>query len=79
MAKKVQKTIYLEEINMEFLKQYQEKYRLSTISVALDHIIFSLMINGSVEGIKFNNIKNNIDSQKGVPKSIINIKNSMRD
>lgn len=72
MSKKKQTTIYLEEINSEYLKQYQETYRLSSISAALNMLLFQMQSNTSIE-IKKDKPK------KTTSNSILSAMNSMRD
>lgn len=73
MSKKKQTTIYLEEINLEYLKKYQETYRLSSISSALNMLLFQMQSNNQP-----------IEPKKEVPKktisnSMLSAINSMRD
>lgn len=73
MSKKKQTTIYLEEINLEYLKKYQETYRLSSISSALNMLLFQMQSNAI-----------SIETKKDKPKkttsnSILSAMNSMRD
>lgn len=73
MSKKKQTTIYLEEINLEYLKKYQEMYRLSSISSALNMLLFQMQSNAI-----------SIETKKDKPKkttsnSILSAMNSMRD
>lgn len=72
MSKKKQTTIYLEEINMEYLKQYQETYRLSSISSALNMLLFQMQSNTPTE-IKKEKPK------KIISNSVLSAINSMRD
>lgn len=72
MSKKKQTTIYLEEINLEYLKQYQESYRLSSISSALNMLLFQMQSNIPIE-IKKDKPK------KTTSNSILSAMNSMRD
>lgn len=72
MSKKKQTTIYLEEINMEYLKQYQETYRLSSISSALNMLLFQMQSNTPIE-IKKEKPK------KAISNSVLSAINSMRD
>ena len=73
MSKKKQTTIYLEEINSEYLKQYQETYRLSSISAALNMLLFQMQSNGTTIEIKKDKPK------KTASNSILSAMNSMRD
>lgn len=72
MSKKKQTTIYLEEINMEYLKQYQETYKLSSISSALNMLLFQMQSNTPIE-IKKEKPK------KTISNSVLSAINSMRD
>ena len=72
MSKKKQTTIYLEEINMEYLKQYHETYRLSSISSALNMLLFQMQSNTPIE-IKKEKPK------KAISNSVLSAINSMRD
>ncbi len=72
MSKKKQTTIYLEEINLEYLKQYQESYRLSSISSALNMLLFQMQSNIPIETKKDK-------SKKTTSNSILSAMNSMRD
>ena len=73
MSKKKQTTIYLEEINLEYLKQYQETYRLSSISAALNMLLFQMQSSGTSIEIKKDKPK------KTTSNSILSAMNSMRD
>lgn len=77
MAKKVQRSFYLESDIFNYIKSYQDKNNLSSISSALERIIFSLMLNDNP------NIKQKektIEKEiKAIPQSIAKIKQSMRD
>ena len=72
MSKKKQTTIYLEEINLEYLKQYQESYRLSSISSALNMLLFQMQSNIPIEAKKDK-------PKKTTSNSILSAMNSMRD
>lgn len=72
MSKKKQTTIYLEEINLEYLKQYQESYRLSSISATLNMLLFQMQSNIPIE-VKKDKPK------KTTSNSILSAMNSMRD
>lgn len=72
MSKKKQTTIYLEEINLEYLKQYQESYRLSSISAALNMLLFQMQSNIPIETKKDK-------PKKTTSNSILSAMNSMRD
>ena len=77
MAKKIQRSFYLETDVFNYIKTYQEEYDLSSISVALERIIFSIMLGNNIQ------IKSKEDAiekkDKTLPKSIANIRNSMKD
>ena len=73
MSKKKQTTIYLEEINLEYLKQYQESYRLSSISATLNMILFQMQSNSTPIEIKKDKPK------KTTSNTILSAMNSMRD
>lgn len=77
MAKKIQRSFYLESDIFNYIKSYQDKNNLSSISSALERIIFSLMLNDNP------NIKQKektIEKEiKVIPQSISKIKQSMRD
>ena len=77
MAKKVQRSFYLETDVFNYIKSYQEEYSLSSISVALERIIFSIMLGNNIQiKLKENAIEK---KDKTLPKSIANIRNSMKD
>ena len=77
MAKKVQRSFYLETDVFNYIKSYQEEYGLSSISVALERIIFSIMLGNNIQ---IKSKENAIEKKdKTLPKSIANIKNSMKD
>lgn len=44
MARKIQRTFYLEKDIMSFIEQYQEKYELSSISIALERVLLPLVM-----------------------------------
>lgn len=77
MAKKIQRSFYLETDVFNYIKSYQEEYSLSSISVALERIIFSIMLGNNIQ---INSKENAIEKKdKTLPKSIANIRNSMKD
>ena len=77
MAKKVQRSFYLETDVFKYIKSYQEEYGLSSISVALERIIFSIMLGNNIQ---IKSKENAIEKKdKTLPKSIANIRNSMKD
>ena len=77
MAKKIQRSFYLETDVFNYIKTYQEEYDLSSISVALERIIFSIMLGNNIQiKLKENAIEK---KDKTLPKSIANIRNSMKD
>ena len=49
MAKKIQRSFYLETDVFNYIKTYQEEYDLSSISVALERIIFSIMLGNNIQ------------------------------
>lgn len=75
MAKKIQRTFYLEEVTMNYIESYQEQYNLSSISSALERIIFSLSMGNQPIVQQSKPIKNN--EKKDIPQSILNIRKSM--
>lgn len=77
MAKKVQRSFYLETDVFNYIKSYQEEYDLSSISAALERIIFSIMLGNNIQ---IKSKENAIEKKdKILPKSIANIRNSMKD
>ena len=77
MAKKIQRSFYLETDVFNYIKSYQEEYSLSSISVALERIIFSIMLGNNIQ---IKSKENAIEKKdKTLPKSIANIRNSMKD
>lgn len=77
MAKKIQRSFYLETDVFNYIKTYQEEYNLSSISVALERIIFSIMLGNNIQ---IKSKENAIEKKdKTLPKSIANIRNSMKD
>ena len=77
MAKKVQRSFYLETDVFNYINSYQEEYGLSSISVALERIIFSIMLGNNIQ---IKSKENAIEKKdKTLPKSIANIRNSMKD
>lgn len=77
MAKKVQRSFYLETDIFNYIKSYQDEHNLSSISIALERIIFSLMLGNNIQ-VKTSKIKSE-NELKNIPNSIKNIRNSMRD
>ena len=77
MAKKIQRSFYLEKDVFNYIKSYQEEYGLSSISVALERIIFSIMLGNNIQ---IKSKENAIEKKdKTLPKSIANIRSSMKD
>jgi hypothetical protein len=77
MAKKVQRSFYLEPDIFNYIKTYQDENNLSSISIALERIIFSLILcnnDMSKSKIAKKPIK---DDSKVVPQSIMNIRKTM--
>ena len=77
MSKKIQRSFYLEPDIFNYIKTYQDENNLSSISIALERIIFSLILCNS-------DISNPIivkkpikDDSKIVPQSIMNIRKTM--
>lgn len=75
MAKKIQKSFYLEKDVMSFIEQYQESHELSSISTALERILIPLMMDNPPD-IRPMAKKEN---KKDIPTSVRNIVQSMRD
>ena len=76
MAKN-QRTIYLESDTLQYILDYQEKHNLSSFSVAIERIIFSLMLGDEP---KTRIVEKSIKTDsKVVPQSIMNIRKTMRD
>ena len=77
MAKKVQRSFYLETDIFNYIKTYQDENNLSSISVALERIIFSIMLGNNIQ---IKSKENAIEKKdKTLPKSIANIRSSMKD
>ena len=77
MANKIQRSFYLETDVFNYIKTYQEEYALSSISVALERIIFSIMLGNNIQ---IKSKENAIEKKdKTLPKSIANIRNSMKE
>lgn len=77
MAKKVQRSFYLETDIFNYIKTYQDENNLSSISTALERIIFSLILcNNDISKSEITKkpIKND---SKVVPQSIMNIRKTM--
>ena len=75
MAKKVQKTIYIEKDIYTMIEYFQKGNDLSSFSVAIERLLLTI-----INDTKINNrIKKEEKQQKEIPNSIINIRNSMRD
>lgn len=76
MAKN-QKSIYLENDILEYIQNYQEQHKLSSLSIAIERIIFSIMLgNNPIPNIPEKPIKTN---SKSIPSSINNIRAQMKD
>ena len=77
MAKKIQRSFYLEPDIFNYIKTYQDENNLSSISIALERIIFSLILcNNDISNPRI--VKKPIkDDSKVVPQSIMNIKKTM--
>lgn len=77
MAKKIQRSFYLEPDIFNYIKTYQDENNLSSISTALERIIFSLILCNNDE-IKPTITKKSIKTEsKVVPQSIMNIRKTM--
>lgn len=77
MAKKIQRSFYLESDIFNYIKTYQDENNLSSISTALERIIFSLILCNNDE-IKPTIAKKSIKTEsKVVPQSIMNIRKTM--
>lgn len=76
MAKN-QRTVYLENDILQFILDYQEEHKLSSLSIALERIIFSLML-GNEPKTRIAEKPIKMDS-KTVPQSIMNIRKTMGD
>ena len=77
MAKKIQRSVYLEPDIFNYIKTYQDENNLSSISTALERIIFSLILCNNDE-IKPTIAKKSIKTDsKVVPQSIMNIRKTM--
>lgn len=77
MSKKIQRSFYLEPDIFNYIKTYQDENNLSSISIALERIIFSLILcNSDISNprIAKKPIK---DDSKIVPQSIMNIRKTM--
>lgn len=77
MAKKIQRSFYLEPDIFNYIKTYQDENNLSSISTALERIIFALML-GNEPKTKIAEKPIKMDS-KVVPQSIMNIRKTMGD
>ena len=76
MAKN-QRTVYLESDTLQYILDYQKEHNLSSFSVAIERIIFALMLgNESKTRIVEKPIKTD---SKVVPQSIMNIRKTMGD
>lgn len=77
MAKN-QRSFYLENDTLQFIKDYQVQHELSSISAALDRIIFSLIMDNPIAA-KQSKVQSKTENKKDIPNSIRNIQNTMRD
>lgn len=77
MSKKIQRSFYLEPDIFNYIKTYQDENNLSSISIALERIIFSLILcNSDISNPRI--VKKPIkDDSKIVPQSIMNIRKTM--
>ena len=79
MAKK-QSTIYLSDDIYSYLMTYKDNNNLNNLSTAIERIILERIfsergnLNSSV-----NTIKKKDEKKKDIPKTILDLKNSMRD
>ena len=77
MAKKIQRSFYLEPDIFNYIKTYQDENNLSSMSIALERIIFSIMLGNNIQ---IKSKENAIEKKdKTLPKSIANIRKSMKD
>ena len=77
MSKKIQRSFYLEPDIFNYIKTYQDENNLSSISTALERIIFSLILcNNDDTKIRITENPIKTDS-KVVPQSIMNIRKTM--
>lgn len=77
MSKKIQRSFYLEPDIFNYIKTYQDENNLSSISIALERIIFSLILcNNDISNFKITK-KPIKDDSKVVPQSIANIRKTM--
>lgn len=75
MARKIQRTFYLEKDIMSFIEQYQEKYELSSISIALERVLLPLVMENMPTIKQQPIVVKTVDKPKN--KLIDNIRNSM--
>lgn len=75
MARKIQRTFYLEKDIMSFIEQYQEKYELSSISIALERVLLPLVMENMPTIKQHPIVVKTVDKPKN--KLIDNIRNSM--
>lgn len=77
MSKKIQRSFYLEPDIFNYIKTYQDENNLSSISIALERIIFSLILcNNDISNSRIVKKPTKNDS-KVVPQSIMNIRKTM--
>ena len=77
MAKK-QRSFYLESDIMNYIESYQMNHDLSSISAALERIIFTIMMNGTVEVHETKKIDKPKEETKQ-SKLLANMKKTMKD
>ena len=79
MAKK-QSTIYLSNDIYSYLIAYKDNNNLNNLSTAIERIILERIFNerGNLNS-SVNTVKKKDEKKKDIPKTILDLKNSMRD
>lgn len=79
MAKK-QSTIYLSDDIYSYLITYKDNNNLNNLSTAIERIILERIFSerGSLNS-SVNTVKKKDEKKKDIPKTILDLKNSMRD
>jgi hypothetical protein len=77
MAKK-QSTIYLNEDVHSYLMEYKSNNRLNNLSVAIERIILERIFNEQ-GNLNYKPIEKIKEKKKDIPKTILDLKSSMRD
>lgn len=79
MAKK-QSTIYLSDDIYSYLIAYKDNNNLNNLSTAIERIILERIFSerGSLNS-SVNTVKKKDEKKKDIPKTILDLKNSMRD